>query len=398
MPQLSVVAITTDEDQKALLQMLVEGSGTARMIQSFAMYPQTERDAMVERIQNSKAEVVVVDLVPKELDAALRTTEVLHAACPDACIFVVGEMTQPQLIVAAMRAGAKEFLPRPCTAEQMAAGLQRVLAVQLKTRAPGARGRVFVALNAKGGNGATTVAVNTALAIALNQGSTALVDLAPVGNAALHLNLKPGFTALHALNNLHRLDAALLDGYMTRHESGLHVLAGNPAVNAADTSAAALARLFDVLAGQYQHVVVDLSTRLDPMTRSLSDLADTVLVVANPELSSLWSAAQLKDFFAGGPAEPKLRIVLNRYKKMGGFSDSDIEQATHTKILWKLPNQYAAVSGGIERGVPVVKQGNTDLARGFVELAKTLTATQQPGGGKRWFLGATERLVMRTDP
>ena len=398
MPEATAIAITRDEEQQALLPLLVEGTAMARMAQCFDVYPQMERDATVQRIQTLKPEVVLVDLLPKEADEALRTIEVLHSACPQAFIFAIGEMSRPQLIVAAMRAGAKEFLPRPCTADQMLAAFQRFVSTQRKARSSGTRGRVYAVLNAKGGNGATTVAVNLALTVALTQGSAALIDLAPVGNAALHLNLKPGFTAMDALNNLHRLDSTLLDGYMTRHESGLHVLAGNPAVNAAEAGPAEFARLFDVLAGEYQHVVVDLSTRLDGIARVVCDLADTVLVVANPELSSLWSAAQIHDFFAGTPAEQKLRIVLNRYRKSGGFRDSDIEQATRTKILCKLPNQYAAVSGGIERGVPVARQGNTEIARGFAEMGKSLTSKQAPSGAKRWLFGVNDRLTMRTDP
>src|SRR5262249_12074351 len=166
--------------------------------------------------------------------------------------------------------------------------------------------------------------------IAMSQGSTTLVDMAPLGNAAVHLNLKPGFTIMDALNNLHRLDVTLLDGFMARHETGMHLLGGHPGVTMKDAGPHELAKMFDIIVTQYRHVVVDLSTRLDTTTRAVCDLADAVILVANPDLSSLWSAARIREFFTGSPAENKLKLVLNRYRKIGGFGDSDIEQATQT--------------------------------------------------------------------
>jgi pilus assembly protein CpaE len=396
MPALSVVVITGDEEQRSLLQVLIDSTAVAHMTQAFGAYPQTDGDPMLRRIHDLKADVVLVDLYPEVTAAALRAIELLRAACSESSIFAVGEMAKPQLIVDAMRVGAQEFLPRPSTIDQLLDAFNRFVTSQRKVRATGTRGRVFAVLNVKGGNGATTVAVNTSLAIAMSQGSTALVDMAPLGNAAVHLNLKPGFTIMDALNNLHRLDVTLLDGFMARHETGMHLLGGHPGVTMKDAGPQELAKMFDIIVTQYRNAVVDLSTRLDTTTRAVCDLADAVLLVANPDLSSLWSAARIREFFTGSPAENKLKLVLNRYRKIGGFGDSDIEQATQTKILCKIPNNYAVINSAIERGVPVVRQNNSDLARCFADLARTVTVGAQPNQGKRWPFGASERLAVRT--
>jgi pilus assembly protein CpaE len=384
MPELSVVVLTADEDHKALLQVLVDGTAVARMTHAFSAYPQTEGDPAVRRIQELKPDVIVVDLIQSSAPAALRSIEILHSLGTSSAVFAVGEMSDPQLIVNAMRAGAQEYLPRPTTIDHFLDGFHRLVSSQRKVRSPGTRGRVFVVLNAKGGNGATTVAVNLALAIQAAHGSTALLDLAPLGNAALHLNMKPGFTAMDALNNLHRLDATLLDGFMSRHDSGLHLLAGHPGVNSITTGPGDFARLFDVVVNQYRFVVVDASTRLDMATRALCDLSDRVLLVANPDLASLWSAARIREFFQGSPAEQKLGIVLNRYKKKD-FDDSDIESATKSRILWKIPNQFTIISAAIERGVPVVQQNRSELSRCFVDFSSLLVSGGPAEQSRNWF-------------
>src|SRR5207247_9247092 len=102
---------------------------------------------------------------------------------------------------------------------------------QRKVRLEGSRGKVFTIVNAKGGSGATTVAVNLALALQSAHGNVALVDLATLGHTALHMNLTPLFTVSYAIRGLHRLDSSLLQSFMTRHNGGLQLLAGTNATD-----------------------------------------------------------------------------------------------------------------------------------------------------------------------
>src|SRR5579864_9592816 len=113
-----------------------------------------------------------------------------------------------------MRAGAREYIERPPTTTDLLEAFVRLTTAQRRGRQEGPRGKVFSVINAKGGSGATTVAVNLALALHSAHGQTALVDLAPLGHTALHMNLKPLFSVTDALRNLHRLDSSLLESFM----------------------------------------------------------------------------------------------------------------------------------------------------------------------------------------
>ena len=103
-----------------------------------------------------------------------------------------------------MRAGVREYIERPTTTTDLLEAFVRLTATRRKPGRESSRGKVFTIVNAKGGSGATTVAVNLALALQSIHHSTALVDLAPLGHCALHLNLKPTFTVSDAIANLHR--------------------------------------------------------------------------------------------------------------------------------------------------------------------------------------------------
>src|SRR5262249_8869279 len=151
-------------------------------------------DSVVRRIRDEHPDVIVLDIPLADPASALRAIEVFHQELPRIAIFAVGSLTQPQTIVSAMRTGAREFLERPLTARSLLEASARVTRSQKSVQRDGARGNVFALVNAKGGSGATTIAVNLALALQATHGQTALVDLAQLGHDALHLNLRPSFT------------------------------------------------------------------------------------------------------------------------------------------------------------------------------------------------------------
>jgi pilus assembly protein CpaE len=295
-------------------------------------------------------------------------------------------MSQPQLIVSAMRAGAREFIERPTTTTDLLEAFVRLAAAQRRVRTEGTRGKVFSVVNAKGGSGATTIAVNLALALQAAHGNVALVDVAPLGHCALHLNLKPLFSVADALRNLHRLDSSLLESFMTRHASGLQLLAGANTPAAVEPTTAEFAGLFDLLVGHFRYVVVDTSTRMDPTTRLICNLSEAVLLVACADVASLWSAARVQQYLEETGGRDRVKLVLNRFRKIPGFSEAEAETAAGSKLLWKIPNQYFAVSTAIDRGTPLMQQSNTEIARSFSGLASALTANDYEVKRTAWSL------------
>ena len=390
MPELSVVIIAADNEQRAVLQVLVDGTSVARSEHAQASFPVAATDPIMRRIQAANADVVLIDIPGDNAILALRAIELLHQELPAVPLFAIGSIAQPQVIVGAMRAGAREFIERPTTTTDLLEAFVRLTAAQRKVNREGTMGKVFTVVNAKGGSGATTVAVNLALALHSAHGNTALVDLAPLGHVALHMNLKPLFSVADALRNLHRLDSSLLESYMTRHTSGLQLLAGPNIPVAVEPSSAEYARLFDMLMAHFRYVVVDASTRVDTTTRLICNLSQTVLMVANADVASLWSAARVQRYLgeAGGGRE-KVTLVLNRFRKMPGFSEADAEAAAGAKLLWKIPNQYFAVSTAIDRGMPVVGQNHTEIGRSFTGLAARLTENDLDVKRRAWSLFKT---------
>ena len=202
---------------------------------------------MTRRVRTANPDVTLVDIPADNPTLALRAIELLHQEMPDAAIFAIGNLNQPQVIVNAMRAGAREFIERPTTPPicsrpssasraRNAGGVRRVSAAKFSRSS----------MRRVGTERPRSPSISHSLCKSA-YGQTALVDLAPLGHAALHMNLKPVFNVADANRNLHRMDASLLESFMTRHSGGLQLLAGTNMPAAVDPSTAEFVRLFDML-------------------------------------------------------------------------------------------------------------------------------------------------------
>src|SRR5205823_7561351 len=124
--------------------------------------------------------------------------------------------------------------------------------------------------------------------------------------------------------------------------------------------------------------------------RLLCDLSSSAVLVAQADVVSLWSANRIRTFMEEGSGHNRVRLVLNRYKKIPGFTDEDIEKATNCKLLWKLPNNYQSVAPAIDKGLPVAFHESQELGRAFRSMTAALL--QASGGESPLELGQPQEV------
>ncbi len=325
---IAVSILAENPERLAVLQQRIESTQAGHVVFAQASFPASMSDSAIRRIQDSHTEIVLLDIDPHVSGRAIQAIELIHTNV-NASVFAVGALNDSAVIVAAMRAGAREYLERDAAAESFADALKRFAASSAKARASAWRARILAVTNAKGGAGATTVAVNTAVALENSHGRTVLVDFGLLGHAALHVNVRPAFGIADALQNLHRMDASLLQSFLTPCKGGLQLLAGPQQPLQLAPSAAELARLFDLLVSQFQYVIVDCSNRMDALFRVIADLSNAVLLVTQADVVSLWSAARVRSFLEQGTDRDRVCLILNRFKKIPGFTDEDVHRVTN---------------------------------------------------------------------
>src|SRR5271166_4120106 len=140
---IAVTLLTEDKERLAGLQQRLENTQIGRNVFGHVGFPASQTDPILRQIQDVRAEVVLVDIDPENPQRSIRAIELIHANTSEIVVFAVGVMNNPETIVAAMRAGAREYLERNASAESMIEAFTRFSASRGKARTTSGRARVF---------------------------------------------------------------------------------------------------------------------------------------------------------------------------------------------------------------------------------------------------------------
>lgn len=344
-----------------------------------------------------EADLSIIE-VGDNVEEALRAAGGLHSAGSTGEVFLTSESRAAELLIGAMRAGAREFFCQPIDEREVQAALLKFKGRAGRAR-PGAMpekdGKVIALIGAKGGVGTTTVAVNLAASLAGLDGgvSTVLVDLdLPLGEAPLFLGAKPVFDWTEVGSDISRLDATYLMSILLRHSSGLHVLCAPPN---ADKGSGPLPATVDAvlshLRTMFDFIVIDAGrASFDGVAQTVLKAADALLVVANPTLPCVVNLGRIVDGFQalGYPADDAISIVFNRANQDAGITLAQAEQTLRKKISWLIPNDYKTSINAINNGEPLSACARgSELNERIGRMAASLAGRSAQKGRKGFFFG-----------
>jgi pilus assembly protein CpaE len=293
-----------------------------------------------------------------------------------------------QLMLEAMRAGASECVVEPLTSQALDAALRRVI----KDTGSSAC-QVFAFVGAKGGVGTTTLAVNTAAALAKGKKeSVLLIDLHHShGDAAVFLGAAPRFSVIDALENSHRLDEALFRSLVEQTKAGIDLLASSERVLHATTDTARTSALIEFVARRYRYVVLDVP-RSDVSVLDALESVTSLVVVGSQEVGALKSASRMVQTFGHRYGSARIRFVVNRFDGNAEIGQPEIEKAVGLSAT-VLPSDYRTAVDALNAGRPVVHENQGRLGRAFGAFASELAGIAKTQREAR--PGMLARLALR---
>jgi pilus assembly protein CpaE len=386
MAQIVSIFVTEDEDFKKHI---------GRLLRSGAI-PVSVLDQLREGVS---PDVVIVD-ARGDASSAMGTIERLRAAMPGSAIFAVAQVAEPDLILQAMRAGANEFFTWPPAEDTFHSAIRRTAARRETTQGAPPSATTLVFFGAKGGAGTTTIAVNSGVELArLTKRSTIIVDLKPgLGEVALFLGVRPRYSIIDAIDNLHRLDREFLRELVLKHKSGLEILAGSDHFDRpGGPDAGAIEELLRLLGRQYEYVLIDAGSQINACSVAALYAADQMFLIANPDVPSVRNAQRLLERVRQlGACGERVRFILNRAAEPYPIPPKQIEGALGHPIHHTFPSDYKTVSTALNSGVPLALAGNTDIATQFDSFTRRIldpaAGTETPAPAKRTRLGL-ERIA-----
>jgi pilus assembly protein CpaE len=345
----------------------------ATLLKSTAVQVSLDREA--EPGAGGALDVVIID-GRHDADNALQTVEDLRAAHQTAALLFVAGEANPDLILRAMRAGANEFFAWPPSRAALDEALQRMSGRRSSQASGRQEPTTVVFFGAKGGAGTTTLAVNFGVEVAqLRKRPTLIVDLKPgLGEVTLFLGVRSRYTLLDALDNAHRLDAEFARELVVKHKSGLEILAGSDLFDRpGQADSGTLEELFRILGRRYEFIIVDAGSQVNAAAMVSLYNADTICMVANPDVPSVRNSQRLLDRIGQlRPAGNRVRLVMNRAAEPFPIPPPQIEKALGHPIFQMFVSDYRTVSTALNSGVPLTMAGNSELSSQFDEFARRI--------------------------
>lgn len=329
----------------------------------------TDEDAAWDSLERSSAEIMLLGagVNGEGYDFAER----ISAIHPELGIIMLESELLEETMHNALFSGAKDVLVKPLEPEKVASAIYRIHqlserkaalqnnAVNKKVRKRDL-GQVYTVFSTKGGVGKTFVSINLAASLAKKQDArVVLLDLdLDFGNAALALNLFPKFTISDVVDDIRNIDSDLIESYLMPHESGIKVLPANLQQQMNDYMNAEHIRIIlESLRESFDYIVVDMPARFVDKVMPALALADILLVVTTPEISSVRNVkALLATLMDLNFPQSKVKIILNKEQIRGDIKQKDIELTLNKKVDAAIGFDYQKVLSSLNRGIPLVSE------------------------------------------
>jgi pilus assembly protein CpaE len=340
--------------------------------EGFEVHVASDGQAGVEMAAATDPDLILMDVAMPKLDGYTATQQIRAAETAAAgrrvpIIMLTAEADVEQR-VRGLRAGADDDIVKPFHPLELIARIKALLARSGGTPKPrtGSEAPTLARLcsfyGAKGGVGTTTLAINTAIALATRlRRRTALFDAnLQFGDERVFLDL--GLDSSSIVNAISEpdLDADLLKKLMVTHRSGIDLLLAPPNPEQADivaerqrTEPGTLTNILHLLRKTYDYTIVDTGRTIDDFTLQLFDESDVIFVIMTADLSCLKNVRLvLETMDSLGFERSKVQLVLNRSNAYTGINVDNAESALGRKIDYQIINEYRGAISALNSGEP----------------------------------------------
>lgn len=325
--------------------------------------------------QSHQPDVILMDINMPGGDG-ISASQAIRKAVPNAQIIIMSVQSEADYLRKAMLAGARDFLMKPFSGDELTAAIRRVYAIPSagggaaaepaqsgststpsQSQEPEREGRILCVYSPKGGTGCTTIATNIAVGLASKGYKTVLVDASlQFGDVGVVLKLKPSSTIIDLIDRLDDLETDLLYSVLTDHPSGLKVLIAPPKPEMAELiTTEYLEKIYANLRRMFDFVIVDTQTGLSDPTLISLEKSDRVLLIAQQSLSSLANLRRFFDLMSElGFDVNHIMIMVNRASDKYGISIKDVASALRRPVLSSVLMDPIAVTNSGDIGEPLI--------------------------------------------
>jgi len=351
----------------------------------------------IELATNLRPDIVLMDINMPDIDG-ISATQSISESVPEVQIIMMSVQGETDYLRRSMLAGAREFLVKPFSADELTASIRRVYQLKPRmapvkpeilrpqTRMPEGgyqtlmtmrEGQVITIYSPKGGSGCSTIAANLAIALKDREDRVAIVDGdLQFGDVGVLLNLQANRSIADLIPYMDNLDTDLLSDIMLTHPSGMKILLAPPGPDTAEVvSAEHIREILKNLKPTYDYTVVDTSSFLDDVTLTILEVSDCILLVITPDIPTIKNARLFLEVLEALNHLDKTKLVINKVGRKDGITDKDIMAHIKHTVWATIPRDNGTVVAAANQGIPLVIGGQkSPVAKGIIHLADLIDA------------------------
>jgi pilus assembly protein CpaE len=380
------IAETRDNIRKLLqFEPDVEVVGVAR----------TGREA-IDISKDVKPDVLLMDINMPDMDG-IAATEIIRKVVPFAQIVILSIQNDPSYMRRAMLAGARDFLTKPPTIDELTSAIRRAGAMAHEERSktpqtssaqvsrPGgvrlvggsnAGGKIITFYSPKGGSGCTTLATNLAVCLINEDTSVVIVDgNLQFGDVAVFLNEQGKFSILDLTPRADELDPDIVNSVTIKHsQSGIKILAAPMKPEQSDmVSGDQFSKVLRYMRSMYSYVIVDTASSLQDITASAINNSDLLVLLTTQDIPSIKNSRLfLDEIDALGFERKRIVFVMNKFDKRIGITPEKVSENLKQEIAAVIPFEERVIVS-VNRGIPfLLVDKSRPLSRSILSLAEVV--------------------------
>ncbi len=328
--------------------------------------------------QSLKPDVVIMDINMPDMDG-ITATEAIRRKVPYTQIVILSVQSDPGYMRRAMLAGARDFLTKPPSIDDLTAAIHRAGEMAIEERSKLASsfptastsggsastgqagkplGKIIMVYSPKGGSGTTTIVTNLAIALHSEENHAILIDASlQFGDVAVFLNEQVKNSLLELVPRAEELDPEVVKDVAIHHSaSGIEILAAPPRPEMAEkVNADQFGKMLQYLRQMYAYILLDTSSYLTDVVQVSIEAADMIVLITTQDIPAIKNANSFLTLTdASGIKREKIIFVMNRYDKRISIAPERVGESLRQPIPIAIPLDDRIVSGSINRGVPFV--------------------------------------------
>jgi len=349
----------------------------------------------IDLSQQIKPDVVIMDINMPDIDG-ITATEIIRKKVPHTQVVILSVQSDPSYMRRAMLAGARDFLTKPPSIDDLTGAVHRAGKMAQEERAKAAQafpggaigggqvsaavaptlGKIIVVYSPKGGTGCTTIATNLALAMHSEDRRVVLVDASlQFGDVAVFLNEQVKNNILDLAPRVDELDPEVVESVTIRHAaSGIRLVAAPPRPEMSDkVSSEQFTKLLQYLQRLFSYVIVDTCCYLTDVVQSALETADLIILITTQDIPSIKNCNSFLSLADASSIRRRIFFTMNRYDKRIAITPERVGESLRQEILITIPLDEKIVSSAVNRGIPFMIDNKTSLpGKAIYQLADAI--------------------------